>query len=362
MNSRGEVAFYARLVRAAGGEGIFLARRGRTLKVAVEGDRVAGAGTITGFGKHPVPALNEAGSVAFHASLAGGRAVEGVFLAGPGRPPRAVVLSGAAAKGVTSGTVAALEAPALNDRGQVAVLATVQRGRDTIDAIYLWSTAGLVKIVAHGDPAPIGGSFAGLGPPSLNNQGLVAFAAIVDGGSALGGLFIAGPTVRPRKILATGDDSPGGGYFARFSDRVSLNDASQVAFHALVQNGPSPGGIFLTAGDAPTLVAAVGAEAPGGGRFANFGPWPAVAVDGRVAFVAALDRGGPPVGVFVSAAAGTHRVVAAGQSSPAGVLASFGLYPSVSISPTHAVAFTASPTAGAPGADAVLVAEPAAGR
>ena len=57
-------------------------------------------------------------------------------------------LSGQPAPGVHSGTVAGLGAPALNARGDVAFLATVQRGRDTVDAIYL-STGGRLRKVAQ---------------------------------------------------------------------------------------------------------------------------------------------------------------------------------------------------------------------
>ncbi len=358
VNGRGDVAFFAKLARAAAGEGLFLASRARIVKIAAEGDRVARAGTITGFGRHPVPTLNEAGSVAFHASLSGGGGLEGIFIGAARRATRAIAVSGQVATGLPSGTIAGLEAPALNDRDEVAFLATVQRGRETIDAVYVSSGGRLRKAVAQGDPTPVGGSFGGFGPPSLNNRGVVAFAAIVEGGRSLGGLFSSEPGRGTRKLVGTGDDSPVGGYFAKFSDRVSLNDANQVAFHALVNNGSSPGGIFATADDGTTLVAAIGADAPGGGHFATFGLWPALAGDGRVAFVAAVNEGSAPVGVFLSRPAGVERVVAAGQPSPAGLIASFGLYPSVSISRTHAIAFPVAPTAGMSGADAILVAEP----
>jgi hypothetical protein len=359
VNGRGEVAFFARLVRAAAGEGLFLASRGRLVKIAAEGDRVARAGTITGFGKHPVPALNDAGGTAFHASLAGGRSVEGIFVGGAGRVPSAVVLSGQAATDIASGTFAAMEAPALNDRGEVAFLATVQRGRDTIDAVYLAAGGRLRKIVAQGDGTPVGGSFAAFGPPSVNNRGVVGFAAIVEGGQALGGLFLAEAPGRFRKVVATGDAAPLGGYFAKFSDRLSLNEANQVAFHALVNDAPHQGGIFVTADGGSTLVAALGGDAPGGGRFASFGLWPALAADGRVAFVAAIDGGSAPLGVFLSRPGGIEQVVAVGQASPAGVIPSFGLYPSLSINRAHAIAFYSVPTTRVAGAEAILVAEPA---
>jgi hypothetical protein len=54
VNARGDVAFFATLGRAGADEGFFLWSRGRVTAVAREGDRVAGVGRLSGFGKHPV--------------------------------------------------------------------------------------------------------------------------------------------------------------------------------------------------------------------------------------------------------------------------------------------------------------------
>src|SRR5262249_55718595 len=72
-NGKGQVAFFATLTRSRSAEGIFLATGSRIAKVAQEGDSLGAAGTISGFGKHPVPALNESGMVAFAAAIAGGK-------------------------------------------------------------------------------------------------------------------------------------------------------------------------------------------------------------------------------------------------------------------------------------------------
>src|SRR5207244_668594 len=82
------------------------------------------------------------GDVAFAAAVSGGKTVEGIF-ATTGRRLRAVAVVGGAAPGIASGTFANLDAPALNDRGDVAFLATVRRGRETVEAIYLSSGATL---------------------------------------------------------------------------------------------------------------------------------------------------------------------------------------------------------------------------
>src|SRR6266581_3750911 len=124
--------------------------------------------------------------------------------------------------------VAGVDVPAINDRGDVAYLASVRRGRESLAAIYLHAGGRTRKVVAQGDPAPAGGSFAAFGPPSINGSGVIAFGAVVEGRAAPGGVFLAkGDAVR--MIVAAGDETPDGGIFAKFSERVALNAAGAVA-------------------------------------------------------------------------------------------------------------------------------------
>src|SRR6266702_8552734 len=85
VNARGQIAFYATVLRAPAREGIFLAEAGRVTKVAAFGDNLPGGGTLAEFGAHPRPSLNIAGHAAFGAQIAGGRSTEGIFLAGADR-------------------------------------------------------------------------------------------------------------------------------------------------------------------------------------------------------------------------------------------------------------------------------------
>src|SRR5271165_773951 len=80
VNGRGQVAFYASVARAKATEGIFLATASRVTKAAAVGDAVPGGGVLSEFARHPVPALNDAGKIAFGANVAGARATEGIFL------------------------------------------------------------------------------------------------------------------------------------------------------------------------------------------------------------------------------------------------------------------------------------------
>src|SRR6266478_5381843 len=116
INSKGHVAFFATVLRGRASEGFFLASGGRISKLVADGDPVPGGGVFSGFGRHPVPALNDAGDLAFSAAIA---------------------LAGGPAPDIPSGTLANVDTPAINDRGDVAFLATVRRGRESLEAIYL---------------------------------------------------------------------------------------------------------------------------------------------------------------------------------------------------------------------------------
>ena len=188
VNSRGQVAFYASVARAKAAEGIFLATVSGITKAAAVGDAVPGGGVLSEFARHPLPALNDAGKIAFGASVAGARATEGIFLAADDRL-KAIALSGTDAPGVRNGTFVEFDAPVLNNRDEIAFVGTVRRGRETLQVLYLYSGGVLRKLVAGGDPAPRGGTFDRFGLPAINNKGVVAFPAIVEHGADTGRNF-----------------------------------------------------------------------------------------------------------------------------------------------------------------------------
>src|SRR4029077_4353689 len=94
--------------------------------------------------------------------------------------------------GRPSGVLAGVDAPVINARGDVVFLATVRRGRESTEAMVASRGGVLHKVVAQGDPAPAGGTFAAFGPPAVNASGTVAFAAVVEGKAVPGGIFVAG--------------------------------------------------------------------------------------------------------------------------------------------------------------------------
>jgi len=355
VNARGDVAFFATLSRAGADEGLFLSSHGRVTAVAREGDRVAGVGRVSGFGKHPAPGLGDDGTVVFAAAVAEGRAVEGIFAAQNGRV-RAVALSGAPAPGIPSGVLAALDAPAVNARGDVVFLATVRRGRESLEAILLSTRGQLKKVVVQGDAAPAGGTFAAFGPPVVNRDGAVAFGAAVEGRAVPGGIFVwsAGAI---RMVLGAGDETPLGGIFAKFSERLSFSDQGTIAFHGLLKQAPVAAAIFVLEDGRPRVVAQLGQAAPGGGRFSNFGLWPAMSATGTIGFAAAVDDGPSPMIIVRAGRDGLERVVGVGDRVPDGArIASFTLLPVVSLGPSGAVSFAVAPTAAGPGPEGVFLA------
>ena len=343
-NTKGQVAFFATILRSTASEAFFLASPQRTVRVVAEGDPVPGGGTFSGFGRHPIPALNERGDVAFAAAIVGGRTVEGIFVR-DARGLRPVVLTGRGAPGMASGTIAAVDAPALNDHGDLAFLASVRRGRETVEAVYTVIAGRLAKVVAQGDPAPAGGTFAGFGPPAINNRRRVAFAAVVEGRAVPGGVFAAdGATVR--MLAGAGSETPIGGIFVKFSERIALNDAGAVAFTAVLKNAEAEQGVFVIRDEHVRKVIALGEPAPDGGTFSHFSLWPALAADGTVAFAAALDGSAVQVAVFMTSPRGMVRVVALGDEVGGGRrVGSLGLYPAVSLSPVGGVTFASTPGA-----------------
>ena len=360
INGKGQVAFFATVLRGRASEGFFLASGGRISKLAADGDPAPGGGVFSGFGRHPVPALNDGGELAFAAAIAGARAVEGIFVASK-RGTRTVALAGSAAPDIPSGTFSSVDTPAINDRGDVAFLATVRRGRESLDAIYLHSGGKSRKIVVQGDPAPAGGTFAGFGPPSLNGKGLVVFGAVVEGRAVPGGLFVSkGGAIR--MLVGAGEETPDGGIFAKFSERIAVNDAGTVAFNAILKGAPIGGAIYVI-DDRVRRIAGLGDAAPGGGIFSHFGLWPSLSATGAVVFAASVDGGASPVAVFVAGRGATSRVSAVGDALPGGgTLVSFGLYPFAAASALGAVTFATAPDAVGAGAEGVFAIDPAVGR
>src|SRR5439155_9793651 len=229
VNIKGEVAFYASVLRAPAHEGIFLADAAGVTKLAAFGDDVPGGGTLAEFGAHPVPSLNAAGHAAFVVQTGGGRATEGVFFTG-NAGLKAIALAGDDAPGLPLGVLVGFDAPALNDNDELAFVATVRRGRDLLDVLYFWNGRRLQRVVAEGDRLlRVGGTMDKIGGPALNNSGVIAFPATILRGPALGGVFVAGAR-ELRLLVGAGERTASGTMIQRFSERVAIDDEGAIAF------------------------------------------------------------------------------------------------------------------------------------
>ena len=342
VNARGQVAFYATVLHAPAREGIFLTEAGHVTKVAAFGDGLPGGGTLAEFGVHPLPSLNSAGHVAFDAQIAGGRATEGVFLAGADGL-QAIALAGDDAPGVAAGVLVGFDAPALNDNDELAFVAEVRRGRDTLDVLYFWNSHRLQRLVAEGDRLlRIGGRMDKIGEPALNNSGVIAFPAAIFKGPALGGIFVAGARDL-RLLVGSGDRAPSGAMIQRFSERVAIDDEDGIAFGAyLGEDGVTREAVLRTGPEGLAEIAVEGAPAPGGGRYAGFGPWPTVGPGGVTAFIAALDGGSGPLAAFAGSAGEIRRVATMGETLPQGeVIGRFALNAVAVAGPGGALTFAA---------------------
>jgi len=320
VNARGQVAFFATVLRAPAREGIFLAEAGHVRKVVAFGDSLPGGGKLAEFTEHPLPSLNASGHVAFAARIAGGRATEGVFLTGVDGL-QTIALAGDDAPGVPAGVFVGFNAPVLNDNDELAFVANVRRGRDMLDVLYFWNGRRLQRLVAEGDRLlRIGGTMDKIGEPALNNSGVIAFPAAIFKGPALGGIFVAGARDL-RLLVGSGDRAPSGAMILRFSERVAIDDEDGIAFGAyLGKDGVTREAVLRIGPEGLAEIAVEGALAPGGGRYAGFGPWPTVGPDGVTAFIAALDGGPGPLAAFAGAAGDIRRVATMGETLPQGEL------------------------------------------
>jgi hypothetical protein len=213
------------------------------------------------------------------------------------------------------------DAPALNDNDELAFVASVRRGRDLLDVLYFWNGQRLQRLVAEGDRLlRIGGTMDKIGEPALNNSGVIAFPAAIFKGPALGGIFVTGARDL-RLLVGAGDRAPSGAMILRFSERVAIDDEDGVAFGTyLGKDGVTREAVLRAGPEGLAEIAVEGALAPGGGRYAGFGPWPTAAPGGVTAFIAALDGGPGSLAAFAGVAGDMKRVAAVGETLPQGEL------------------------------------------
>ena len=265
INNNGEVAFFACGEKDGFffGDGVFKYSGGQISKVVVSEDPSPIGGT---FALNFIPAqavqMNDRGDVLFQAGVILSLFEKerfGLFLK-TSEGFKKIEVDGDSIPGgaIKENTFANGD---LNNIGEVSFSA-VMTGGQADSGIFINSRGQINKIMAQGDPTPIGGKFGSLIDPELresfptpriNDNGTIAFKARVEGGSGQSAIFLASPRAMV-KAVAVGDQLPTGETI-RVIDTLTLNDLGQVAFFAYGKKDKTkPLGVYVATPLAPSIM------------------------------------------------------------------------------------------------------------
>ena len=273
LNDRGTVVFLGLTDDRIAQQGIFLARAGAPVPIAVAGQQATSGGVFTDFAN---PTINTGGTVAFVGRMGGGR--EAIFTSSEGSTSPIVV------SGQPAPTGGAFQffldgSPSLNDRGQIAfVAATTDRGTF---GVYVTVGGKPVPVVTTDDEAPVGGLFTEFGSLMFTNAGTVGFVGRTAHSTIREALYVTGrATLVP---LARQGESVSGQILTTFSSSA-INQSETVVFQ-LGTPDPIPRAIFLARRTGISVVVRAGDRSPTGQLFTAFST-PALNDRGEMAFVA----------------------------------------------------------------------------
>ena len=240
INSQGQVAFFATTRDAGGNEknGIFVYDDGGIHKIIEDGDAFPMGGSIN---IDPIyaqsPRVNDRGELLFYGftlDRPDQSYSEGYFLATPDGVVKVIETHDDLPNGRRM--MGFYGTADLNNRGEVVILANgFGIGAANGTGIYVYANGQLRQYVYSEDVTPIGGKFVfdpakGWIGPRINDRGIVAFDALVSGGTASRGIFLASATAVV-KVVAVGDVLPSG-QTVRSTYRFAFNDRGQIAFVA----------------------------------------------------------------------------------------------------------------------------------
>ncbi len=220
INNSGEVAFTAELDEEFGfDEGLFSGtggKRGVTTHYLTSTSEFDGSDSR--------PSINDSGNIAFVESVDFAR---GIFVGREGEFTTVVEPD-------PSDPSVGFEAPILNNTGTVAYKKT------SFDETAQQSVEEIVKIDADGTSTVVAdtrGEFASFGfrPPSLNNNGDVAFLADLDSGGS--GVFV-GPDPINDRVISTGDALDGSTVRNITFCEEGLSDSGELAFVVQLADNP----------------------------------------------------------------------------------------------------------------------------
>ena len=329
-------------------------------KIVLQGDVAPGTGGAVFDGLQSLVA-NDSGEIAVWSRLVGGAVAQGIFRFTDADGLEPFVLPGELAVGTGGSTYSGFRSFALNEAGELAYRATLVGAPPTI-GVFARGPEGDRVVAFKGDPAPGtgGGTFSDLFPFGIDDAGSVFFTAYVSGGTGLSGSFrAAGGVVTP--LVLMGDVAPGTGGLTFWALAAnSINGLGEIAFSVYLSDGSEA--IFVLSGGTLALVAMDGDTAPGTGGATfdaqyvsgtcappGFGA-PVINDAGEVAFFAPLSNG--DVGLFLEDAAGLGAVALSGDPAPGsnGAVFQFGETPGIALGDDGHVAFVADLLGGFGGA------------
>lgn len=343
MNNLGEIAFSAEI--DLNGDGV--PDETRTLKFS--GGQIYNV-AIPGIAKVGAVMMNDCGDLAFGDASVPGLTQAIYFLKAGSASPIKIAEEGQSSP-VSGTTYHDLRGPlALNNNGDLAFSTTLFRpSTNTYLCCYLFlytNSDGLVaKVAGSGEGTPVGGTFNIFVPATqITTDGAVVFEAAVNGGSAPAGIFLSSKTLGLSKVVAQGDPTPIGGRYESPGPFMRIHSVSgqRLVFQANVSGGASLQAIFVkdnvqsnTLADIKAIVSAgqpTGTEV--GGKFAhpNYPSTPTtfstlagpqIRDDGGVIFQSLLQGatvgvGGVPTqrGIFLWTGREFRKVVVQGEHLP----------------------------------------------
>jgi hypothetical protein len=329
LNDIGNTAFYA-------GNRVWMTRVGSLVAAASTGSQAADVPAGTTYFSVSSPRINNNGDLVFRAFLQPN--TDGGIWAGTPNSLKLIARQGDQAAGIEAGGRYQyfLFNPALNNAGQVAFLASLT-GTDDVpnDDGGIWTgQSGVLRLVAReGSDAsgtPVGSVFDRLNPPTLGDEGQVAYLGFLREGSGdvvadnSQGIWMDRHGV-PSVIVRAGDSAPGtpsSAVFRSFNDPV-LGGSDHIAFRGFLREGvggvttESRMGIWSGAGDSMKLIARTQGPAPGTQGVFNFMDLDSLSINdrGQVAFLGGLQNGDGGVtqndsrGIWAEDVTGVLRVV-----------------------------------------------------
>lgn len=208
--------------------------------------------------------------------------------------------------------------PAFSSDGRLAFRAELTGATATSDAgVFIVGPSGVDDVARSATVAfPTSN-----GAPRINHDGMCVLRASLP---ATGVYVGDGTTLTP--VATVGTTSPAGGQYAQFG-QPSICDDGLVAFSALLTGaGPTTSGIFQTSGDGVAAVVLAGDPLPGGGSFIDFEP-PQMNAAGDLAFLAEFaDAHGVRCGVFARIGGMLVEIAREGDPLPDDALLAFDAF------------------------------------